>query len=301
MEISEIEFNKLINSEVDLNEEKEKIQSKLKDIYFNLLDLHNKYCDLDKIYPNIIVCWEIGTYLHDLFPSYPFLHFNATKGGGKSRTMKLVASCSKEGQMCNSMTEAVLFRTKGTLCIDEFESIGRKGVENLKELLNSAYKKGVKVKRMKKKRTLEGEEQVVEEFDVYRPICLANIWGLDDVLGDRSIPIILDKSNKISVINLIEIWEQEKEFLETKTLLNDLFMQKRTFSVVMVVSLLSPSVYMDWNNYLLKETYNNTISLTQNNTKQQKSTKLFFQRFHQQPQRNIYIPSSSFSLFGDSN
>jgi hypothetical protein len=41
-----------------------------------------------------------------------------------------------------------MFRTTGTLAIDEFEGIQRKGTEALKELLNSAYKKGSVVKRL---------------------------------------------------------------------------------------------------------------------------------------------------------
>jgi len=35
------------------------------------------------------------------------------KGSGKSRAMALITCLSKEGQMLNSLTEAVLFRTKG--------------------------------------------------------------------------------------------------------------------------------------------------------------------------------------------
>ena len=71
-----------------------------------------------------------------------------------------------------------MFRTSGALAIDEFEGVSRKGGENLRELLNSAYKRGAKVKRMKQQKTESGTEMVVEEFDVYRPIVLANIWGM---------------------------------------------------------------------------------------------------------------------------
>ena len=43
---------------------------------------------------------------------------------------------------------------------------------------------------MKKKKTIEGEQQVVEEFEPYRPIIMANIWGMDEVLGERCIQLI---------------------------------------------------------------------------------------------------------------
>jgi len=71
---------------------------------------------------------------------------------GKTRLLKIIASLTK-GDILSSLTEAILFRTKGTLCIDEFEGIIRKGNENLRELLNTAYKKGTKVKRMIKKKS----------------------------------------------------------------------------------------------------------------------------------------------------
>ena len=63
------------------------------------------------------------------------------KGSGKTRTLNLITELSNNGKVLNSLTEAVLFRTTGTLAIDEFEGMERKGQENLRELLNSAYKK----------------------------------------------------------------------------------------------------------------------------------------------------------------
>ena len=120
------------------------------------------------------------------------------RGSGKTRILKLIASMSKNGEVLGSLSEAVLFRTaKGrTICIDEFEKVGSHENQALRELLNAAYKKGQKIKRMKK----AGDEYVVEEFDIYTPICMANIWGMDEVLGDRCITIVLEKSNDLSTI-----------------------------------------------------------------------------------------------------
>jgi len=63
---------------------------------------------------------------------------------------------------------------------------------------------------MKQKKTLEGVEQVIEEFDIYRPLILANINGMEDVLGDRCISIILERSTNPGIVKLAEIWEDEK-------------------------------------------------------------------------------------------
>lgn len=252
----------------EIKDNEEQSQLLLLEAYKNICDFYNKYCDLNQLYPSILACWVIGTYAHDYFPSYPFLFFNAMKGSGKSRTLKLTMDLAKNGQINNSMTEAVLFRTKGTLGIDEFEGIGRKGIENLRELLNSAYKKGIKVRRMKKVKTPEGEDHQVNEFNIYRPIALANIYGMEDVLGDRTIPIILEKSDKVSVINLIEAWDQESMFKGTKTILSTLFDQNNPSSVIKCYFLYLEHIHQDWNNYVISNNLRDTSSLTKNNTKQ---------------------------------
>lgn len=241
------------------------ISGKLKEAYRNITDLLKKYCDLNPDYYPIIACWIIGTYSHDDFESYPYLYLNAMRGSGKSRTLKLITDLSKDGELQMSMSEAVLFRTKGTLGIDEFESIGRKGNENLRELLNASYKKGTKVKRMKQKKTEQGTlEHVPEEFNVYRPIVMANIWGMEEVLGDRCIPLTLERSNNPKIIKLAEIWKQEKVYKETIKIL------KRV--VVCSVDVVG-NLYLDWNNFITSN--NTTTTYTTYTTTTHNYTKLF--------------------------
>jgi len=142
-------------------------QSRIKfyECYKNSIDKLKFYCDLKPSYYSIVSLWNLGTYFHDSFPTYCYLFFNAMKGSGKSRLLKLIAFLSKNGEVLNSLTEAVLFRERGTLCIDEFESITKQGKESLRELLNSAYKQGTKVKRMRKVKSATGEKQEIEKFE----------------------------------------------------------------------------------------------------------------------------------------
>jgi hypothetical protein len=252
-ELTEQEFKKLADPEVDLEEDKEKISKIFNDCYYNIIDILKEYIELKKEYYNIIALWIIGTYFHEQFYSYPYLFLNAMKGSGKSRTLNLITTLSKGGEMVNSLTEAVLFRTKGTLAIDESEGLERKGKENLRELLNSAYKKGVKIKRMKQVKIENSMEQVVEEFSVYRPIVLANIIGMESVLGDRCIPLILEKSFNKKITNLIEIFGEEKIVKETLKLLHQCSLCSCSFSV---------ERYREWNNYIK---YNNTNTTNSHN------------------------------------
>jgi len=257
-QLTEEDFKKLENPGVDIIKDKIQEQDTLRSIYFTLKDVITKYCDLNPSYYSLLSIWCIGTYIHKNFETYPYIFLNAMKGSGKTRLLKLLAYLSFNGEVLASMKEAVLFRTNSTLAIDEFESIGRKNSDDLRELLNCAYKKGIKVKRMKKKRTAEGEEQVVEEFDVYRPIIMANIWGMENVLSDRCFTLILERSSDVRRTKLVELFNSDKTIVTLKSEIS-----KEIVSLCRVVA--SAETYTDWNEYVL---YNNTSTQTQNNTKQ---------------------------------
>jgi len=232
----------------------EEKQSDLPECYLNIIDMLKEYCDLKEEYYPLIATWIIGTYMHADFESFPFLFLNAMRGSGKTRTLKLIAKLSKDGEVQASLTEAVLFRTKGTLGLDEFEGLTRKGGENLRELLNAAYKKGTKVKRMKQKKNEDGDmEQVVEEFNVYRPIVMANIWGMEEVLGDRCITLVLEKSNNNRITHLIEIYEQSQIYKDTVKMLKEC-------SLCNVV--VPWKVYREWNKFVTTNYINDTNTYT---------------------------------------
>ena len=183
--------------------------------YFKKIrNLLKEYMDMREEYYSLVALWIIGTYIHKQFASYPYLYFNAMKGSGKSRILKFIENLSKNGKRANNITEGVLFRTayERTLCIDEFERMNDKKNDAIKELLNSAYKRGAIVERLSKRKVEGSEQYIPEEFKVYCPIAIANIWGMDNVLGDRCIPVILEKSSKREIVDLIECFESDIEF-----------------------------------------------------------------------------------------
>jgi len=263
VEVSEEDFKKLGIPSYDFEKDKDEEKEFLIDCYRTIKDILKEYIEVNERYYSIISLWILGTYYQQYFPTYPYLFFNAMKGSGKSRIIRLITTLSKQGSMLNSLTEAVLFRTKGTLGIDEFEGAVRKGNEALKELLNSAYKQGIKIKRMKKVKTLIGEEQVPEEFDVYRPIVMANINGMDNVLEDRCITIILDRSSNPAIVKIMEIYDLDNKIVKIKEKLSH---QCRKCSVDAL-----RNVYIEWNNYIHSIYTNNTNNI--NNTNNTNNTK----------------------------
>ena len=66
-----------------------------KTLYYKIIDVLKKYCDLREDYYKLVALWIIGTYFHDSFPTYPYLYFNAMRGSGKSRIMQLISKISK--------------------------------------------------------------------------------------------------------------------------------------------------------------------------------------------------------------
>ncbi|KKN56563.1 hypothetical protein LCGC14_0571410 [marine sediment metagenome] len=231
-------------------EEEEEVKKVLLRAFEDIQFIINRYLDMDKKLVKIIALWIIGTYFHKNFNTYPYLYLNAMRGSGKTRLLKLIAAMSWKGDVQNSMTEAVLFRTQGTLCIDEFERAGKRGSENLLELLNSAYKKGTTVKRMKKKKTPDGEEQVVESYLVYRPISIANITGIDNVLGDRCIKIIIEKSINEKKTRLLE------NVLESR--ISSIKENLKSISSIrcsLCNEVTPQNLLVEWNKYILEEEY----------------------------------------------
>ena len=189
-----------------------------KEVYDGIIETLRKYCDLREDYYNIVALWIMGTYKHKWFLSYPYLFFNAMRGSGKTRILKLISELAYNGKLIASLNEAVMFRTakNSTFCIDEFESVGGKEKASLRELLNAAYKRGMKVERLKKVQKKEGEIYEVEEFEVFAPICMANIWGMEEVLSDRCITLTLEKSTNRTITRLLEIFDIDENVLKIK-------------------------------------------------------------------------------------
>lgn len=236
-----------------LKGEKKKIDfsTAMKDCYYTLIDILKKYVDMEEKDYVVNALWIMGTYAHDEFEAYPYKYFNAPKGSAKTRILKLISALAKNGRMIGSLTEAVLFRTaKGrTFCIDEFEKIASPEHNALRELLNSAYKKGMVIERSKKQKNSEGEGYKIESFDVYTSVAMANISGMEEVLGDRCIITILEKSTKPKITKLIERFNKDFSIQKIKKLMEEIKEK--------LCSLVSEKDFSgSWNDYVLGEREN---------------------------------------------
>lgn len=252
----------------DIKLEKDELSIILGKIYEDIGSILKEYCDLREDYYTLISLWVIGTYIHKSFETYPYLFINAMRGSGKTRLLKLIAALSNKGDVIGSLKESVLFRTPPgtTICLDEFESIGNKENQALRELLNAGYKKGMKIKRMKKVKKLTGEDFEVEVFEPYTPICMANIWGIEEVLGDRSVTMVLEKSPDPYFNLIMEDFGEKPEIKDIKARLEA--------NLVQLCSYFGVGGYIErWNNYI-KQRYRNTSTFTTFTTQTTQTTQL---------------------------
>jgi hypothetical protein len=111
---------------------------------------------------------------------------------------------------------------------------------------------------MREKKTPEGKVYEPEYFEMFRPIAMANITGLDEVLSDRCISVILNKSNNSYHSKMIEDFE------------NDILLKKvvENLKECRLCSVVKEKRHVEgWNNYINdKYTTNNTIYIHTYNT-----------------------------------
>lgn len=104
-----------------------------------------------------------------------------------------------------SMTPASLFRivesSCGTLLIDEVEKLNKKDESDIRTLLLAGYKKGAEVPRVEEKKNSQGKSFEIPCYSTYSPKMLANIAGVEDVLEDRCVSVILTRGKDKKKMN----------------------------------------------------------------------------------------------------
>jgi hypothetical protein len=235
-----------LKNRVPSKDAEELAKKMLPDIYNRILVVLDTYLDTTVENKQIIAIWIIGTYVHKRFISFPRLFINAMKGSGKSRLLQILKALCWNATVQTNMSEAVLFRnaSKQTFLFDESEGISSKEQNTIRELLNAGYKRGTEVKRMRKSFTKDGEQQIVETFDLYSPVALANINGMEDVLGDRCVTIVLEKSKDPSRTLLLEDFEENM-------LIRDLKFALTTILVYECMCICPPETVVKYNVYTL--------------------------------------------------
>jgi hypothetical protein len=148
------------------------------------------YTEVEEVY-KVLALFCFSTYYYTMFPEMPYFHISGHKGSGKTVLDATLEMFCFNASRAVSFSDAALFRKTaiegGTLILDETESMTTRNKVQESErssILKGGYSKSNKVWRF------NVDKQVTEEFEVYGPKVLSNIFGVEDVLSDRCIPIL---------------------------------------------------------------------------------------------------------------
>ena len=145
---------------------------------------------------DFLAAWVMGTYMHEAFEAYPYVHFHGPKGVGKTTALELLSKISFNGELTPNMSAAAQYRLipscSPTLLIDEGEKLRRKNLTDERSILLSGYKKGGYVMRS----TNRGGRWHPTRFEVYAPRAFASQAGFEDVMASRTVKILMSRTTR---------------------------------------------------------------------------------------------------------
>jgi len=190
------------------------------ELYIAVKTMFETYIEFeDPIVYDFLTLWTIGTYFFHLFNTYPYLYIHGMKRTGKTKLLTVLSLQSYNAIFSGNISTSSVFRLvqsgRCTLLIDETEKLSNpERALDFRNLLLNGYKKGAPVYRTHKD-TLKPEP-----FEVYSPKAVANIRGLEDVLEDRCITLIMKRGKKRDILNSepqlnSKIWQDIRDLLYT--------------------------------------------------------------------------------------
>jgi hypothetical protein len=164
-----------------------------------------------------ILCkrWIEGTYFYDIFDSYPIESILGVSESGKSRLCLVNLALCYHAEGLIDPTEASIFRAKEedrvSLIVDEAEYLNNPHLySTLRILLNASYSKSSGyVTRYDE----EDGKRIKRRFDLYSPMCIAGIAGLEGVTLSRAFRIVMRRINKDYPKAYIKDYNALRDFL----------------------------------------------------------------------------------------
>jgi len=185
--------------------------AEIKKFLFNYFDLNSFF---KKFFPYLILFY----WIYDKFPFVPYVHFVGRTSTGKTTAMEVFGSiCYKPIDASGSITLASIFRVsstwKGTLLLDEFESIG----ESNKEII-AFLKMGVGDKFVL--RTEGDSKKEVEAYSTKAPKLFTSENPVTDAgLRSRTIVIKMEENKTRIPLYRLNKFLEDAQTLRNKLLL----------------------------------------------------------------------------------
>lgn len=151
--------------------------------------------------PEMIIAkrWIEGTFFYDVFDAFPIESILGVSESGKSRLCLLNLALAYHAEGLIDPSEAGIFRSKEedrvTLIVDEAEYLNHPTLfATLRILLNASYSKNSGyVTRYDE--SPDGK-RIKHRFDLYSPVCISGIAGLEGVTLSRAFRIVMRRTDK---------------------------------------------------------------------------------------------------------
>jgi len=179
-------------------------KTRLDDLLPNILREWHTYIDFPDEREYILhALWDVGSYFHFVFKTFPYLYVGGIKRTGKTKCLTLHSCFALNAFFSNNMSTSSIYRliqnARGALLIDETEKLRNPDrALDFRSILLAGYKKGAVVYRIEKTKK---DQLVPEMFEIYSPKILANISGIEDVMEDRTIPSIMKRGKTRKIVN----------------------------------------------------------------------------------------------------
>jgi len=179
----------LLESKADINP---------KEIDDSLNNLFKKHLDMPKAETILAKRWIEGTFFYDCFDAFPIESILGVSESGKSRLCLLNLALCYHAEGLIDPTEATIFRSKEedkvSLIVDEAEYLNNPQLyHTLRILINASYSKySGYVSRYDE---VNGR-RVKKRFDLYSPMCISGIGGLEGVTLSRAFRIVMRRVNR---------------------------------------------------------------------------------------------------------
>ncbi|MEM0096699.1 MAG: hypothetical protein QW660_08750 [Candidatus Bathyarchaeia archaeon] len=172
-----------------------------KELYIAVKTVFESFVELeDPVAYDFLTIWTLGTYFVQCFSSFPYLYIGGMKQSGKTKLLTVLKELCFNAGFSTDLSTSALFRFtdtyRGTLLMDETEDLANpERKQAFRSILLNGYKKGVEVQRTNPN-TLS-----LEFFEVYGAKALANIAGIEDILEDRCISLIMKRAKNFQILN----------------------------------------------------------------------------------------------------
>lgn len=170
-----------------------------KELFEKIVTFHEESAELpdDRLYI-LIAAWDIHTHLLEKFTHSPIIFFEGLPEKGKSRMASSMLFVSRRGVRKASVSDAQIIREASdqgaTIFFDMtnfWASIQKSGSE---DVVLSRFERGLRVARV-----LNPDKGAFEDmtyFNVFGPTIIASNDTIEQVLGSRTIPIVMKQAKK---------------------------------------------------------------------------------------------------------